>query len=500
MNRLHSRFLVTLLLSIPLTVQAGSDPIKEGYSAFKREAWDEAYRLWLPEVERGDARAQFYLNTLFSFGLGREKDEAQAFELLSLSAESDFAPAQYALGSSYKNGRYVERDIKRAVYWWKKSAKQGFARAQYSLGILHYLGKGVKKDRKKAITWYRRAALAGSFQAKQTLKRLNIPLRPESLGEPVAVKFEPLQAVTESPKVIESAAQKMQKAQVAGADSKPPEKIVYKDSDFDSFAAVEKRGLNLNFTADDYDGLSRRSDTEQSDAMRSMASKILGQGEVGEGSGGGSLPQKEAPAVKVEPIEKPDDLVTATLVVTLPPQDTEEPLAAVVDFTEEMNAPGDTGEEVAEVAGDSTRSTPEAEVAVPIAEEEAVGEPEPQLSDSPNSELTSVMKIEAEEENPSYIRGHVWIEEQQSDHYTLQLFSSNKQTSAENFLKLLKSEWPRAIFRFKRSDGARWYGVIVGSFPGFTVAKEAAVGFSAGRGESIAWIRDFGGIQQTLLK
>ncbi|MEJ1297841.1 MAG: SPOR domain-containing protein [Candidatus Sedimenticola sp. (ex Thyasira tokunagai)] len=434
---LRSTMVLAVLLCAVFTLHAGSNPVKEGYSAFKREAWGEAYGLWMPEAEKGDARAQYYLSTLFSLGLGREKDQAQAFELLSLSSESGFAPAQYALGNSYKNGWHVKKDLKQAVHWWEKSAKQGFARAQYSLGVLHYLGKGVKKDYKRAVTWYRRAALAGSSEARQTLKRLNVPLKPESLGQPIST------TPATSPVTPESSDDRKLSPPpepiVVETGGKSAKKLVFKDSDFDPNVAMEKKGLNLSFTTGDYDGLSKRSDLEKSDEMRLMASRILGRDDAEEES---------------EPIPQPQ---TANL-----------------SEAQMESLPVNVVNEVTEDNAEAKTST--------------------------GKDQGSVVALTADEKKISYSRGLAWIEEQQPDHYTLQLFSSNKRDNTYNFFKLLKSDWPTAIFSFEHSSGEPWYGVIIGSFTGYSEAKAAEVGFSAGRGGSITWIREFGGIQQTLVK
>ncbi|MEW7977387.1 MAG: hypothetical protein AB2814_08090 [Candidatus Sedimenticola endophacoides] len=52
--------------------------------------------MWLPEAQRGDPRAQFYLSRLYSEGLGAMASRQEAFEWLSRSAQGGFAPAQYS--------------------------------------------------------------------------------------------------------------------------------------------------------------------------------------------------------------------------------------------------------------------------------------------------------------------------------------------------------------------------------------------------------------------
>ncbi|MCW8890147.1 MAG: hypothetical protein OQL20_05755 [Sedimenticola sp.] len=164
-------------------LSAAQNPIQSGYEAFEKKQWRDAYEYWVPEADKGDARAQYYLSVLFSKGLGVEKSEETALTFLTLAAEGGFAPAQYQLGNNYQHGELIEQDADRALYWWKKAAEREYVHAQLKMGALYYLGRGVEQDLDKATEWYRLAAKKGSPQAMETLSRLGISNVEEPLAE-----------------------------------------------------------------------------------------------------------------------------------------------------------------------------------------------------------------------------------------------------------------------------------------------------------------------------
>jgi hypothetical protein len=62
---LHQLILVGFMFCSALAF-ATTDPIQSGYAAFEKKQWRDAYEYWVPEADKGDARAQFYLSILFS--------------------------------------------------------------------------------------------------------------------------------------------------------------------------------------------------------------------------------------------------------------------------------------------------------------------------------------------------------------------------------------------------------------------------------------------------
>ncbi len=80
-------------------------------------------------------------------------------------AEKGNARAQFDLGTLYLNGGEVARNPAEAARWFAMAAEQGDADALYSLGQLHESGDGVPKDQQKAAVLYGRALAAGSAKA-----------------------------------------------------------------------------------------------------------------------------------------------------------------------------------------------------------------------------------------------------------------------------------------------------------------------------------------------
>ena len=107
--------LLILLLTAVSAAYAG--PVRDGASAFHRQDYARAARIFLPLAARGDAQAQTYLGFLYAQGQGVPQS-------------------------------YVE-----AAYWYRRAAEQGNATAQYWLGLMYDKGHGVPPDVIKAYKW-----------------------------------------------------------------------------------------------------------------------------------------------------------------------------------------------------------------------------------------------------------------------------------------------------------------------------------------------------------
>ena len=87
-----------------------------------------------PEATRGDASAQYRLGEMYAYGLGVDKDEAEAVKWYRLAAEQGYWLSQHSLGEMYAKGRGVKKDDAEALKWFKLAAEQGYAPAQDKLG------------------------------------------------------------------------------------------------------------------------------------------------------------------------------------------------------------------------------------------------------------------------------------------------------------------------------------------------------------------------------
>ncbi len=134
--------------------------------------YESALEHFTEYAKMGNARAQYYLGEMYSYGRGIFRDYAKAVEWYRKSAERGNARAQYSLGRMYENGRCVSKDYVKAVEWYRKSAEQGNSKAQYSLGYMYRNGLGVSRDYAKAVEWYRKSAEQGYCYAQEDIGRM----------------------------------------------------------------------------------------------------------------------------------------------------------------------------------------------------------------------------------------------------------------------------------------------------------------------------------------
>lgn len=105
--------MIVLLPAIPAYAQS----LGQGVSAFQRQDYVTASRVFIPLAERGNVAAQSCLGFLF------------------------------------ETGRGVPQNYTEAAMWYRRAAEQGDSRAQYSLGLLYDRGQGVPQDIVEATKW-----------------------------------------------------------------------------------------------------------------------------------------------------------------------------------------------------------------------------------------------------------------------------------------------------------------------------------------------------------
>ncbi len=100
---------------------------------------------------------------------------AEAYYLWRPLAEAGNAEAQYGIGWMYHNGYGLAIDDDEAIAWWELASLQGHVDATFALGMLYSLGEGqVHRDMTQAIRYYRLAALGGHEDARLLLRTLMI--------------------------------------------------------------------------------------------------------------------------------------------------------------------------------------------------------------------------------------------------------------------------------------------------------------------------------------
>ena len=124
---------VLLVSTVNFAVAAS---FQQGVSAFKREDYVSASRVFIPLAERGDPAAQSYLGFMF------------------------------------ETGRGVPQNYTEAAMWYRRAAEQGDSLAQYSLGLLYDRGFGVPRDIVEASKWLNLSTAAAPPQAREARARI----------------------------------------------------------------------------------------------------------------------------------------------------------------------------------------------------------------------------------------------------------------------------------------------------------------------------------------
>ena len=126
--------MVALLLSTGSFAAAQS--LRQAVSAFNRQDYVSASRVFLPLAEQGVPAAQSYLGFMF------------------------------------ETGRGVPQNLTEAAMWYRRAAEQGDSLAQYSLGLLYDRGQGVPRDIVEASKWLNLSTAAAPRRAREARARI----------------------------------------------------------------------------------------------------------------------------------------------------------------------------------------------------------------------------------------------------------------------------------------------------------------------------------------
>ena len=102
------------------------DDYQDIWDAYERKDYKEAFRLWLPLAEQGDAFAQSNLGVMYEIGSGVSQDDKEAVRWYRLSAEQGYATAQFFLGTMYDAGKGVQQDYVLAYMWMTLAGSNGY--------------------------------------------------------------------------------------------------------------------------------------------------------------------------------------------------------------------------------------------------------------------------------------------------------------------------------------------------------------------------------------
>ncbi|KAJ3325003.1 hypothetical protein HDV06_005592 [Boothiomyces sp. JEL0866] len=160
-----------------------TDPLAVGIFYHELNEFEISAYYFSVAAARGHPTGLFLYAISLRHGWGVEKNEKEAFRLLSSVTESvvgeeDFKRmgnashiplALYEVGMSFQQGWGVPKDKVKAAYYFQQAAQLGDADAQVALAecfmrllLSNYRGDGVKPSKQHAATWFRKAEKQGA--------------------------------------------------------------------------------------------------------------------------------------------------------------------------------------------------------------------------------------------------------------------------------------------------------------------------------------------------
>lgn len=151
-----------------------------------RRSYKDAAAWWEKAYAQGNARAAFYLATLYVRGKGEPKDIDRALVLLKESSQKGDSFAMAYLGDLYLDGKLVDQNVKTAIDWFNKALKLNDAEAERQLGLMHMTGDHLPKDQKEGVRLFRASAEQGYGPGMFLLA--------EALHQGAGIKADPVEA------------------------------------------------------------------------------------------------------------------------------------------------------------------------------------------------------------------------------------------------------------------------------------------------------------------
>jgi TPR repeat protein len=145
-----------------------------GVAAYQADNYKLAMARLKPYAERGSAKAQSYVGSMYVSGRGVEQNYGEAVRWFRMAAEQGDAYSQSQLGYLYEVRLGAARDEKLAAQWYAKAADQGDTYGQARLAAMYRDGRGLAQDFQQAANWFSKAADRGSTWAQLNLGLLYI--------------------------------------------------------------------------------------------------------------------------------------------------------------------------------------------------------------------------------------------------------------------------------------------------------------------------------------
>jgi uncharacterized protein len=175
MKLLVTTILILILISAPVY----GDDFQDGLDAYKNQDMETAREKFSPLAKKGDAVAQYYLGTMYSFSstermkwltLSANQGYAkamvrlawhhqidnceEALKWMNLATKQDSGDAYDELGVWYIHGTCVPQNYNEGIRLYHLAAEKGVSNAQGNLGMLYLSGNGVPQDYVLAHMWF----------------------------------------------------------------------------------------------------------------------------------------------------------------------------------------------------------------------------------------------------------------------------------------------------------------------------------------------------------
>ena len=165
--------LTACFLAVLLIAPVSAGQLEDAATAYAKQDYPTALKLWRRLAEKGNAEAQNRIGTMYYLGKGVKQDETEAVKWFRRAADRGYANAQINLAVAYREGHGgVKRDLAQAAKWYRRAAEQGNALAQNNLAVMYSKGEGVAQDFVQAHMWYNVSAAQGNNAAKKNRDRL----------------------------------------------------------------------------------------------------------------------------------------------------------------------------------------------------------------------------------------------------------------------------------------------------------------------------------------
>ena len=156
--RIIPYFLPLAILAASYSPSFAANDFIDAILAMKANQNEKALRLFRASADRGNAKSQFWLGSIYEEGKLVKKDYRTAAMWFRKSANQGNADAQYNLSTMLISGTGGRVNYKEAAGWLGKAVSQGHSMAMADLGSLHQIGRGVRKSYKRAIELFQMAA------------------------------------------------------------------------------------------------------------------------------------------------------------------------------------------------------------------------------------------------------------------------------------------------------------------------------------------------------